>query len=798
MIRRTFPFLLVFLVFVANAAGADQWITVDTTNFRLVSNANESAARQQGFKLEQFRLVFSSLFPGAELRSTNEVNVIVFKDRRSYSPFLPRKSSGQSDTNVAGYFIGGEDAAYITFSVPENENDSPGTAYHEYVHYLLDNNFDDTQIPKWFGEGLAEYFSTFQIVGNDAQIGNLDNQALYLLNNTEFIPWEQFFDVGKKFKLDGDQSLFYSQAWALVHFYGVSNDLPKLTKFIELSNSGKDYNSAAVEALGMDIKALDKTLRKYVKQKKFKRQLARLKAGWNVDESAKTSVISEAESKAYLGDLMVRMQEYLDAEGYLATALQLEPNNPRANTSMGLLRWRQDNFSEAKKYLEKAVSFKEASYYSHYMYAYVLVRSKSGAQNVLFGIEDQYADQILSSAKRSIELNPKFAPAYDILGYVYLVRGDDIDTGLKYVLAGLKASPGNDSLLLTYAQLLFRKEKFEDADKIARRVSERTQNAATKARAISILNSGKQRSDYLASRKSKERINAGDLRGTFDSTRGKPLTAAEKEAIDREKRISWMNRELTPLADGHRRLLGNLDQVACKGNNITYGFSIRDGAKETYTSVGFQDLELIAFTDTTDDKMINCGVKFSNFLAVVTVAPATVRGTNGVLTSVVFVPDDFRFKSEDEIKRDSTYVQMVTNGVETYVAIDAEGDETTEETAKRLFDESVKARDREVIGVPGEGETMIEGHIDRILCDSSGMNFHIDVGGKTLVLRPATGNAFSIVSLNVTFNPAALACNATPPSEKVIVIYTNSGGRIGLDGTMRRMAFVLEDFKMKQ
>ena len=78
----------------------DTWISVRSQNFNLIGNASEKDIRKVATRLEQFRDVFTRLFPGARFESPVPTTVIVFKSMSSYKPF----NSG----NNAGYFQKGE------------------------------------------------------------------------------------------------------------------------------------------------------------------------------------------------------------------------------------------------------------------------------------------------------------------------------------------------------------------------------------------------------------------------------------------------------------------------------------------------------------------------------------------------------------------------------------------------------------------------------------------------------------------------------------------------------------------
>src|SRR3989442_3735826 len=119
--------------------------------------------RKVAKRLEQFRQVSGLLFPAIPMKSAVPTTVIVFKSDGSYKPF-------KVNPNVAGYFQPGEDVNYITLTSEKSSDDQPfRTIFHEYVHLLVENTMGGA-VPLWFNEGLAEYYSTFDIADENRKV----------------------------------------------------------------------------------------------------------------------------------------------------------------------------------------------------------------------------------------------------------------------------------------------------------------------------------------------------------------------------------------------------------------------------------------------------------------------------------------------------------------------------------------------------------------------------------------------------------------------------------------------------
>jgi len=169
----------------------DSWIGVRTKNFYLIGNAGEKDIRKVGLKLEQFREVFTRLFTNMRFNTPVPTTVVVFKSDDSYAPFKP-------NANTAGYFQAGQDVNYITLTTEVRGQQDPfSVIFHEYTHLLVENTFAD--VPLWFNEGLAEYYSTFTITDDQkVRLGTPIGSHVFLLRESTMLPLRTLFGVHHK------------------------------------------------------------------------------------------------------------------------------------------------------------------------------------------------------------------------------------------------------------------------------------------------------------------------------------------------------------------------------------------------------------------------------------------------------------------------------------------------------------------------------------------------------------------------------------------------------------------------
>src|SRR2546423_2467192 len=357
----------------ASATAKDTWTSVHSKNFTLVGNASEKDIRLVANRLEQFRDVFGLLFPTITMNSPVPTTVIVFKSDSSYKPF-------KVNPNVAGYFQPGEDVNYITLTTERASDDQPfRTIFHEYVHLLVENTMGAT-VPLWFNEGLAEYYSTFDIKDDYRRVilGDLiANHVLYLREN-KFLPLRTLFAVDSKspyYNEGNKMNVFYAESWMLMHYLMQGDGQkhrPQLAKFVDLLRVNTTIEDAFQRAFDNNIEAVEKDFKSYIQGAKYMATGITFERRLDFDSEMQAAPLDEADSHAYLGDLLLHSHRLADAEKQIQQALALNPDLPMAESSYGMLNVRQGHLEDARKHLEKAVAANSQNYLTHYYYAFAL------------------------------------------------------------------------------------------------------------------------------------------------------------------------------------------------------------------------------------------------------------------------------------------------------------------------------------------------------------------------------------------------------------------------------------------
>ena len=616
-------------------AAKDTWVSVRTKNFFMLGNAGEKDIRKVALKLEQFREVFTRLFPKMKFNTPVPTTVIVFKNDSSYRPFKPR-------ANTAGHFQPGPDVNYIALTTEVRGDQDPFTIiFHEYTHLLVENTFENA--PIWFNEGLAEYYSTFSITDDQKVVlGRPIGNHVYLLRQNKILPLQTLFEVDYKsphYNERNKTSIFYAQSWALMHYLliGKTGKVEQLGKFMELLKLKVPMDRAFQQAFEVPFATMENDLRNYVKQDRYNIVSGHFERKLELDTTTEAATLTEAEAQAYLGDLLLHSNRK-ESYTYLEKALQLDPNLGMAHASLGMAYFREGKIKEAHASLERAVSANSKNYLAHYYYAFTLSHAGPDETPRIVGFSPEVAAKIREHLQKAITLRPDFPESYNLLAYVSLVTGEGIDDSIASLKQVLSSSPGKHQFTYMLGQLYTRKGDYKAARELLEQVVKSNAEEHVRKHSESLLgiisNVEEQREKYSAAKKAGMRVRGEKPEITFGTT------AAKEPPTDPS---SYLREVLRPAAEGETQLQGTLVEIACDAKGLVFVVRTDAGVLRLRTS-SFDDIELTTYDPSVKGE-ITCGARKPENTVVVCYVPNADKKADGVLKSIEFVPATFKLKA---------------------------------------------------------------------------------------------------------------------------------------------------------
>src|SRR5688500_312020 len=225
---RTLLFIRIVLAIVAVFALADgtaaatlekcargPWRAIQSAHFTLITPAPEAEGRALAEELERLAETLDQV--GWSRRCARPVEAIVFAldDGDCYTLLGPHFQG--KPVSSAGVFFAGPLGSMMILPATRKYSDLR-VIKHEYVHTMAERR--DVALPLAFNEGVADFFSTFQVSSSGVSYGHAIPGYQWILGNKEPMTTDQLLSIGfgSEYYQGGNRDLFYAQSWALAHY----------------------------------------------------------------------------------------------------------------------------------------------------------------------------------------------------------------------------------------------------------------------------------------------------------------------------------------------------------------------------------------------------------------------------------------------------------------------------------------------------------------------------------------------------------------------------------------------------
>ncbi|HLL70907.1 MAG TPA: tetratricopeptide repeat protein [Pyrinomonadaceae bacterium] len=650
--------VVVCLLFAALCVSAEArgWSRVRSEHFVVVSNAGEAEARRSASRLEELRAIFARLQGRDALDVSIPVTVILFQNAGDYEFFKPTYG-GDLRRDVAGYFQFSPEINYITLSLDVGARRDPHSVlFHEYVHALVKNNYAGA--PVWFNEGLAQYYSEFEL-SKDRRRVSLGRQLTHRLDSLargELLPLKTLLSADESsahYQQHDKHPVFYAQSWAFVHY--LLNDptgarRSQLARYLELVSAGTTVEESFREAFNSDFARMEGELRAYVRAAHYRERSENFIEPVPSDVKLETRALTEAESQAALGDLLLRTNRPDDAEEYLTRALHLDARLAAAHASLGLLRLKQNRLDAAKEHLERALAADPQNHLAHFYYADLLRREGLETEKTIAGYAAT-TERIRFALKRVIELAPDFLEAHALLALVDVERSPRLDETFALLGRAAALAPKRQEFKLILAQLHLRREEFERAREILAPLARDPRSALTRAEALSLLEKVRTSEELAAAQRKAKSFAPDETADAAKAAAGTQTAPTQEEGVATTQPVApetlpcdmpQPGPQYKPLRFDGQQACGQLVSVECEdAGGVTLLVETSDGTLKLRSRA----LNRIRFVSYTADVRgrIECGLRTrANPVLVTYRSTKDAHATaDGEVLAVEFVPPDW-------------------------------------------------------------------------------------------------------------------------------------------------------------
>ncbi|HEX8098261.1 MAG TPA: tetratricopeptide repeat protein [Pyrinomonadaceae bacterium] len=604
-------------------------MSVSSQNFLVVGDAGEDEMRRIAARLEQLRAALPRLAFTNSLEARKRTTVLVFRSKGDYEPFIP-PVAGQTKEKVIGHFRAGTETDYVALSTEvAGEQSAQSVALHEYVHALLKNSYPG--VPLWLDEGLAEYYSTFELSGDSrrATVGRRIGARAQCLREGAALPLKTLFAVdhySPYYNSADTCNLFYAESWALAHYLmGASraNRGSSLANFLELQAAGTPVEESLRLAFNLDFAGLEKELARYARADTYAEEAETFAQPLEVKLSLRASPLSGAEAQAFMGTLLLKEDRLEEAEAHLQLALEENPTLTPALVALGALRLEQNRYEEAKEELARAVLSDPRSYLAHYYYAEALARAGHEMDKSVPGYLLKTA-AVRAELKKAIELEPQFPEAYLALAETDLKRSPSLDETVAMLKRAAGYWPRRDEFPLLLSQAYLRAGQTARAREVLDRLGLKSSNPRTIAEVQNLLKSVAAQEEALA----EERPGPADVELARAWSNAEPCDMPEPGP--QIKRLRFRGRQVC----------GQLTRIECADTGSTLFVEARGQTLKLHSD-GIEHITFVTYMENMKGR-VECGARSPATPVLVTYRAAKAgAGTDGEAVAVEFVPPDW-------------------------------------------------------------------------------------------------------------------------------------------------------------
>ena len=630
MLRRSAVVLVLLSAAIFAAAphaDAGPWVRVQSAHFTVSGNVGEKQAREVATRLEQFREILVRIFPGARL-AVRPLFVVAFDSEKSFTPYKPLYDGKPAP--VAGYFTWNSDGSCVTLQLDRGEESYP-IIFHEYAHLFLTQT--SRQLPSWMSEGVAEYYSTVELVDR-GQRANIGKPVLNHRRRLEqrFMGLRELLSVTQASKMwsnRDDAALFYAESWALVHYLSSQKGgAGQIAAFAQRVRSGRPDIEAFEEVFG-PISTIEPALRHYLQSGAIF-EYTQFHFNERVDaERVPARPMSAGEVEATLATILIHLGRSDDAARHVDAALKAAPDLAEASAVQGLYERRAGSRVKSERALRTAVEKDPANLDAAYYWGLSLVETPDGDQA---GMERALA--ALSAVV------PKDNPPADVLMVMGVLQGqtghlDEAEASLRRSMA---LAPGQTRTTVALADVFIRRGKFNEARGLLGPMIARPSYPGEADVARSQL---EWLSRAEAQAKQREEIARIASQPASEASAPTPTPSTTSSARSNAS-ASGFSPIYRTMGTDERRQLGVLETIDCGPHGLVLEIKTSNGSMR-FHAARFEDVEFLTYRDDLRGAVM-CGPRanaepvYLTWKPISEILPAPLGKINGRGVAVEFLP----------------------------------------------------------------------------------------------------------------------------------------------------------------
>jgi hypothetical protein len=614
-------------------ASTADWIRVDTPHFVVYGPAGEKQTRAIASEFERFRAAIGQMMPVAVVDSPVPTVVVLFEDERSFAPFVPHYNG--KPIGVDGFFQGTETDNVIALSLAKRES-ALRIIFHEYTHLVISG----MTLPAWVNEGLAEYYSTFEMRedGRGGISGRPIPAHLRLLYERPLLKVDELLEVQRDSPLynEGDRrSVFYAQSWGFVHMLlSDSGRYESFKRYLQLTSQGTSSRDAWRQAFG--------TFDAVTELKSYIRTFSMTGFSYRFDEIKSTPMTTSTPSAAEIETAMailLRRSQPENAQSRLEKVTAGKPTTPLALAVLGLMVV-DSNSAGAERMLLEA-SRDTADWLSQYYAAAGLAQLVSGST---LESERPRTTAARAALKAVMTARPELAHPHALLAFV-----SEPEESIASAAKARRMAPGRADYVYLEAQARANDGQFAPARELLAPLLTPAHPREVRDRAGELMAKIARRERSEPARPTIQEPAPAQtppapgraVRVDEQGSGTPPAQSSPEKPIRVDEHTPGRPRTLYRVTQrGETRVEGRLTRIVCaRSGAVTFDIRV-DGAIQHFSARALRDVEFVTYREASPGA-ITCGIRTPPERVFLTWRPwsPAVRNIVGRVVAVELLPE---------------------------------------------------------------------------------------------------------------------------------------------------------------
>jgi hypothetical protein len=598
--KRTRWLILAVLTLAVHLDAAPKWSRLDTPNFIVIGTGSVSSLRELGKQFEGFREALTRLLSSAVTSTPVPTVVIAFPDDKSFEPFRPVYNG--KPVELAGLFMPRSAVNYILLG-PNHGMEELRPVFHEYTHLMVSNVAP--VLPVWLNEGIAEYYSTFEMDkgGRTVLFGKPIAGHFQELSQGRWMPLDALLAVERdspEYNEGSRRGVFYAESWMLVHMLlnGQTDRQQAFAAYLRELGAGAASKDAWQHNFGRDD--VYRALREYATRQTV--TMRQYKPSDQIVFASGVAVpISIADVECTMGEVLAAQQKTDPAMQRFDRALAAAPGSARAAVGK----------AAAQHHAPALPATPDASpdWFSDYMVGSQLLESRET-------MDRASSDAARAALTRAAAVRGEIPNLQVLLAMAAERTQEDPTLSVTALMKAHAAAPVRDDYSVFLARALARAGRFAEARGLLGSIMAHPYQPGGRDFALATM---KQivTAEQFVSRGSK----ASDaIPPDVPATDGPP----------QPERVRWVFRELK---DGEQRTEGQLERIDCAGKRVDFAVRTADGVVHFHADA-FDRVEFITYR-TDLQGMVNCAPRTPPDHVYVSWKPGD---PDGIAVAIEFLP----------------------------------------------------------------------------------------------------------------------------------------------------------------